>query len=34
MEVPGHEPDTYDVIAWSADCSHRPFMRFLGARPA
>jgi hypothetical protein len=34
MEVPGHAPDTYDVIAWRADGSHRPFMRFTGAHPA
>lgn len=34
MEVQGREPDTYDVIAWSADGTHRPFMRFAGARPA
>lgn len=33
MEVPGRAPDTYDVIAWSADGSHRPFMRFTGAQP-
>lgn len=31
MEVPGREPDTYDVIAWTADGRHRPFMRFVGA---
>lgn len=34
MEVPGHPPDTYDVIAWRADGSHRPFTRFTGAHPA
>lgn len=34
MEVPGHEPETYDVTAWSADGTHRPFMRFVGTRPA
>jgi hypothetical protein len=33
MEVPGRAPDTYEVIAWSADGSHRPFMRFTGAHP-
>ncbi|WP_207541001.1 DUF411 domain-containing protein [Sabulicella rubraurantiaca] len=33
MEVPGHAPETYDVVAWRADGSHRPFMRFTGARP-
>ncbi|MBX9750741.1 MAG: DUF411 domain-containing protein [Roseococcus sp.] len=32
MEVPGREPDTYDVVAWTADGRHRPFMRFVGAR--
>jgi hypothetical protein len=34
MEVPGREPEAYDVMAWSADGTHRPFMRFVGARPA
>jgi hypothetical protein len=34
MEMPGQPPDTYDVIAWAADGSHRPFMRFTGANPA
>jgi hypothetical protein len=34
MEVPGQAPETYDVIAWRADGTHRPFMRFTGARPA
>jgi hypothetical protein len=34
MEVPGQPPDTYDVVAWRADGSHRPFMRFVGAQPA
>jgi hypothetical protein len=34
MEIPGREPDTYDVIAWNADGTHRPFMRFVGARAA
>lgn len=34
MEMPGHTPDTYDVIAWGADGSHRPFMRFTGAQPS
>lgn len=34
MEVPGRKPDTYDVIAWSADGTQRPFMRFAGTRPA
>ena len=31
MEVEGHPPDEYDVIAFSADGSHRPWMRFRGA---
>jgi hypothetical protein len=34
MEVPGQPPETYDVIAWRADGAHRPFMRFIGNRPA
>lgn len=34
MEVPGQPPDTYDVIAWRADGSHQPFMRFFGDQPA
>ncbi|MCW8088273.1 DUF411 domain-containing protein [Sabulicella glaciei] len=34
MEVPGQAPETYDVIAWRADGSHRPFMRFTGTQPA
>ncbi|MBP0463910.1 DUF411 domain-containing protein [Roseomonas sp. PWR1] len=34
MEVPGQSPDTYDVIAWRADGTHEPFMRFVGAEPA
>lgn len=33
MEVPGHAPETYDVIAWRRDGSHWPFMRFTGADP-
>lgn len=33
MEMPGHAPETYDVIAWSADGTHRPFMRFIGVHP-
>lgn len=33
MEVPGQAPDTYDVIAWKADGTHHPFMRFTGAEP-
>lgn len=34
MEVPGQAPDTYDVVAWRADGSRAPFMRFTGSRPA
>lgn len=34
MEVPGQSPDTYDVIGWHADGTHKPFMRFVGAQPA
>lgn len=33
MEVEGREPDTYDVIAFSADGTHRSWMRFRGAQP-
>jgi hypothetical protein len=33
MEVPGHAPDEYDVIAFG-DGAHRPFMRFRGGEPA
>ncbi|WPB83758.1 DUF411 domain-containing protein [Sediminicoccus rosea] len=32
MEMPGREPETYDVIAWTTDGRQRPFMRFTGAR--
>ena len=31
MEVERYPPDEYDVIAFSADGSHRPWMRFRGA---
>jgi hypothetical protein len=34
MEAPGQPPDAYDVMAWRADGTHEPFMRFLGAQPA
>lgn len=34
MEVPGHPPETYDVIGWRTDGTHEPFMRFVGAQPA
>lgn len=33
MEVPGQPPDLYDVIAWRADGTHAPFMRFRGGEP-
>lgn len=33
MEVPGREPETYDVIAWSTDGSHAPWLRMRGAVP-
>jgi hypothetical protein len=33
MEVPGAQPDTYDVIAFG-NGAHRSFMRFRGADPA
>lgn len=33
MEVPGQPDEVYDVIAWRADRSHAPFMRFHGRRP-
>ncbi len=31
MEVPGREAKPYDVIAWSANGSHRPWLRMRGA---
>jgi hypothetical protein len=31
MEVPGHEPEIYDVIAWRADGSHFPWLKMRGA---
>jgi hypothetical protein len=34
MEVPGRAPDTYDVIAWRADGTHAPFLRFTGSVPS
>ena len=34
MKVPGREPEIYDVIAWRTDGTQRPFMRFVGTRPA
>ena len=33
MEVEGRAPETYDVIAFSADGSRRTFMRFRGSEP-
>lgn len=33
MEVPGVEPEVYDVIAWFADGSHVPWLRMRGADP-
>jgi hypothetical protein len=34
MEIPGHEPELYDVIAWRADGSHFAWLRMRGARLA
>ena len=34
MEVPGHEPDTYDVIAWRADGTHGPSCALSVPEPA
>lgn len=31
METPGREAETFDVIAWSADGKHRPWLRMRGA---
>ena len=33
MEMPGQEPDTYDVIAWRQDGTSRPWLRMRGAGP-
>lgn len=33
MEVLGREPENYEVIAWSADGSHAPWLRMRGAMP-
>jgi hypothetical protein len=33
MEVPGAEPDTYDVIAFDAGGGRMSFMRFRGGDP-
>jgi hypothetical protein len=34
MEVPGRDPEGYDVIAWRRDGSHAPWLRMRGALPA
>lgn len=34
MEVPGQEPEIYDVIAWRADGSHFAWLRMRGAGEA
>lgn len=34
MEVPGREPETYDVVTWRADGTHAPWLRLRGAGPA
>lgn len=34
MEVPGREPDTYDVLAFDARGGRSVFMRFRGGTPA
>ena len=34
MEVPGHELELYDVIAWRADGSHFAWLRMRGAKLA
>jgi hypothetical protein len=34
MEVPGHEAEVYDVIAWRADGSHFAWLRMRGAKLA
>lgn len=33
MEVPGQEPEIYEVIAWRRDGSHTPWLRMRGALP-
>jgi len=33
MEVPGQEPEIYDVIAWRQDGTSRPWLRMRGAGP-
>lgn len=34
MEMPGREPDIYEVIAWFDDGTHRPWKRMRGGEPA
>ena len=34
MEVPGREPEIYEVIAWRTSGAHRPWLRMRGADPA
>ncbi|WP_027286215.1 DUF411 domain-containing protein [Rubritepida flocculans] len=34
MEVPGREPEVYDVMAWRADATHFAWLRMRGADPA
>jgi hypothetical protein len=34
MEIPGHEAEVYDVIAWRADGSHVAWLRMRGAKLA
>ena len=34
MEVPGREPDLYDVMAWRGDGSHFAWIRMRGAELA
>ncbi|MBW6399310.1 hypothetical protein KPL78_15725 [Roseomonas sp. HJA6] len=34
MDVPGQPPGAYDVMAWRADGTQAPFMRFVAVRPA
>ena len=33
MEVEGHEPETFDVVAFKADGTSSPWMRFRGGEP-
>lgn len=34
MEVPGREPEVYEVVAWRRDGTHAPWLRMRGAMPA